>query len=76
MVDGNKTCVFINQISYIEEIFNRFKDFNPPISSLPIVKGTVFSKSEPEIKEMKIYPYRSILGCLSFVAGRTQPDIT
>ena len=73
--------VLINQISYIEEVFNRFKNFKPPISSLPIAKGTIFSKSqspqtEPEIEEMKIYPYRSALGCLSFVVGRTRPDIT
>ena len=46
----------------------------------PIAKGTVFSKShspqtKPEIEEMKNYPCRSMLGCLSFIAGSTQPDI-
>lgn len=76
-----KDQVLIHQTPYIEEIFSRFKKFNPPISSLPIAKGTVYSKSQSpqsqaEITEMTSYPYRSLLGCLSFLASRTRPDIS
>lgn len=75
------SCVFIHQSSYIDEVFNRFKQFNPPITSLPIAKGSVYSKTQSpqsptETNEMKQYPYRSLLGCLSFLANRTRPDIS
>ena len=44
------TSVSIHQISYIEEVFSSFNKFNPPISSLPIAKGTVYSKTQsPQI---------------------------
>lgn len=73
--------VCIDQTQYIEEIYQRFSKFNPPITSLPIAKGTVYSKSqrpstESEIKEMSQYPYRSLIGCLAFLAARTRPDIS
>ena len=29
-----------------------------------------------EIKEMSCLPYRNIIGCLSYIAGRTRPDIS
>lgn len=72
--------LLIHQIPYITEICDRFKDFNFPVSSLPIAKGTVYSKSQcpqsdEEQKEMKKIPYRNVLGCLSFLASRTRPDI-
>lgn len=71
----------IHQMSYIDEVCERFKSFKYPISSLPISKGTVYSKTqspktEEEIREMSGYPYRSLLGCLSFIANRTRPDIS
>lgn len=78
--EENNGLLLIHQLSYIEEVFQRFKDFNPPVSSLPIAKGTVFSKtqcpqSQCEITEMQKVPYRNLLGCLSFLANRTRPDI-
>lgn len=71
----------IHQKSYIDEICSIFKEYKFPISSLPISKGTVFSKNQcpqfdSEVKEMLNYPYRSLLGCLSFLANRTRPDIS
>lgn len=71
----------IHQIPYIDEVCNRFRKFNYPVSSLPISKGSIYSKiqspqSETEITEMQNYPYRSLLGCLSFIANRTRPDIS
>lgn len=73
--------VLIHQSSYIDEVVNRFKKFNFPVSSLPISKGAIYSKTqcpqtEVEIQEMASYPYRSLLGCLSFIANRTRPDIS
>ncbi|GFX14440.1 retrovirus-related Pol polyprotein from transposon TNT 1-94 [Trichonephila clavipes] len=44
-------------------------------------KGILYSKrqcpqSSDEKREMKVIPYRNVLGCLSFLAGRTRPDIS
>ncbi|GFS71712.1 RNA-directed DNA polymerase from mobile element jockey [Trichonephila clavipes] len=41
-------------------------------------KGILYSKrqcpqSSDEKREMKVIPYRNVLGCLSFLAGRTRP---
>lgn len=76
-----KSQLYIHQESYISEIFNRYSNFNVPITSLPISKGMVFSKSDcpatnPELEEMSGYPYRNVLGCLSFISNRTRPDIS
>ena len=38
--------VQIHQSTYITEVYERFKSFKPPISSLLIVKGAKFSKSD------------------------------
>ncbi|GFY15441.1 putative RNA-directed DNA polymerase from transposon X-element [Trichonephila clavipes] len=44
-------------------------------------KGIMYSKrqcpqSSDEKREMKIIPYRNVLGCLSFLSGQTRPDIS
>lgn len=72
--------VLIHQTQYINQVINRFKKFNIPITSLPITKGTIYSKtqcpmSDPELQEIAKLPYRNVLGCLSFIASRTRPDI-
>lgn len=77
----NKNGISIHQSSYIEEVCDRFKKFKFPISSLPICKGVVYSKtqcpqSSSDSEEMLNFPYRSVLGCLSFIANRTRPDIS
>lgn len=71
----------LHQEHYIEEVCNRFNKFKFPISSLPISKGSVYSKlscptTDTETEEMSKLPYRSVLGCLSFIANRTRPDIS
>lgn len=71
----------IHQQPYIEEVCNRFESFKFPISSLPISKGSIYSKSDcpktnEERNEMSRLPYRSVLGCLSFISNRTRPDIS
>ncbi|GBL82380.1 Retrovirus-related Pol polyprotein from transposon TNT 1-94, partial [Araneus ventricosus] len=72
--------VYLSREHYITEVYNRYKKFLPPISSLPISKGSVYSKlqcptTDEETKEIERYPYRSVIGCLAFIASRTRPDI-
>lgn len=74
------TGLIMHQQSYIAEVMDRFKSFKFPISSLPISKGIIYSKSdcpktEQEKIEMSKIPYRNLLGCLSFISSRTRPDI-
>ena len=73
--------VLIHQSTYIKEVFDRFKDFHPPISSLPISKGIQYSKSDcPNSNEdseaLAKFPHRNVLGCLSFIPSRIRPDIS
>ncbi|GFX09034.1 retrovirus-related Pol polyprotein from transposon TNT 1-94 [Trichonephila clavipes] len=62
----------------IEDVLTKLKGkFNLKIMG----KGIMYSKrqcpqSSDEKREMKIIPYRNVLGCLSFLAGRTRPDIS
>lgn len=77
----NKNHVTINQTDYIEKVYDMFKRFKIPHSSLPISKSTVLSRNQrpntnQEIDEMQKYPYRSLIGCLSYIALKTRPDIT
>lgn len=71
----------IHQRTYIDEVCDRFRVFKFPISSLPISKGVVYSKlncpqTDQEVKEMSRIPYRNLLGCISFIANRTRPDLS
>lgn len=73
--------ILIHQEDYIKNLEKRFKAYNIPKSTLPIAKGYSLSKrlspkTEEEKREMRRFPYRNILGCLSFLSGRTRPDIT
>lgn len=72
--------LFIHQTTYIDKICSLYSRFQIPTSSLPIPKGLVLSKldspsSQQEVNEMSKFPYRNLIGCLSFIAGRTRPDI-
>ncbi|KFM74814.1 Copia protein, partial [Stegodyphus mimosarum] len=74
----NENGLFIHQQNYIEEIFEKFKHFQIPVTSVPIAKGTILTKLDcPSTSaEMRKLPFRNLLGCLVFVANRTRPDIT
>lgn len=74
-------CVLIHQGKYISEVYERFTEYRIPITSLPISKSVIYSKldcpkTDEETREMAKYPYRSVLGCLSFICNRTRPDIS
>ncbi|GFY08275.1 retrovirus-related Pol polyprotein from transposon TNT 1-94 [Trichonephila clavipes] len=78
--EKKKEKLDIHQSSYIEKLCKQYERFKFPVSSLPIPKGLVLSKldcpSTPaEINEMAKYPYRNLIGSLSFIAARTRPDI-
>lgn len=73
--------LYIHQPEYISKLCEEYEKFRYPISSLPIVKGVIYSKSqcprdESEIEEMSKIPYRNLIGSLSFLANRTRPDIS
>ena len=73
--------IYLSQENYIKEIYERFSQYNPPILSLPIAKHFIYSKvqcpvTEEEITDMSKYPYRNLVGCLSFLAERTRPDLS
>jgi hypothetical protein len=70
----------IDQEEYIDKVCKRFKKFKYSVSTLPISKGFILSKNDSprnqiERDEMSALPYRSLIGCLSFIAGRTRPDL-
>ncbi len=80
----NPTYIYTNPnilIKYANARHSTFQKFKYPLSSLPIVKGIIYSKTQSpvnshESKEMSKIPYRSLIGHLSFLASRTRPDIT
>lgn len=77
--EHEKENLVMHQTKYIKEVYERFKEYKVPIRTLPIPKGHVFSKTqcpEPGEEHPDTFPYRNLLGCLSFLAGRTRPDIS
>ncbi|GBN38873.1 Retrovirus-related Pol polyprotein from transposon TNT 1-94 [Araneus ventricosus] len=73
--------LYIHQSEYISELCKSYEKYKFPVSSLPISKGVIFSKTQcpqnnSELEEMSKIPYRSLVGSLSFLAGRTRFDIT
>lgn len=76
--NGNE--IYIHQTSYVENVCKSYEKYNIPNISLPIAVGTIMSKTQCpntplETTTMSKLPYRNILGCLSFLASRTRPDI-
>ncbi|GFV26742.1 retrovirus-related Pol polyprotein from transposon TNT 1-94 [Trichonephila clavipes] len=72
--------LYIHQNSYIEKLCKQYERFKFPVSSLPIPKGLVLSKLIYLCRgtwtiQMAKYPYRNLIGSLSFIAARTRPDI-
>ncbi|GFX38117.1 retrovirus-related Pol polyprotein from transposon TNT 1-94 [Trichonephila clavipes] len=69
--------LFIHQRSYIRRLCEIYEKYKYPVSSLPISKGQVLSKldSPKTSEEILTFPYRNLIGSLSFIAIRTRPDI-
>ncbi|GBN40423.1 Retrovirus-related Pol polyprotein from transposon RE2 [Araneus ventricosus] len=71
----------LHQKTYIDRIERKFKGIPRSYVNLPVKTGiSLHSKINPsEISEnylMKKFPYRSLIGCLSFIAERSPPDIS
>ncbi|KXJ84276.1 hypothetical protein RP20_CCG014294 [Aedes albopictus] len=70
----------LDQQAYIEEIVRRFGMENAYSIATPADSGVRLEKSmapktEEEEMEMRNVPYKEAVGCLSFVAQTTRPDI-
>ncbi|UYV70192.1 hypothetical protein LAZ67_7002131 [Cordylochernes scorpioides] len=72
--------IYLHQETYINRLITSFTDLPKTLVNLPFKTGCWLP---PKIKEdeiietelMRKYPYRSIIGCLSFLADRSRPDI-
>jgi len=74
--NGNE--YFLHQRTYIERLIHRLKGLPRSYVKLPIKIDRLPQNGEEEIIEndlMKRFSYRSLIGCLSFLADRSRPDI-
>ena len=70
---------YLHQTTYIEKLIIKFEDLLRNYVNLPIKLGIVPPREENETVEneiMKKFPYRTLIGCLSFLADRSRPDIS
>ncbi|GBN31336.1 Retrovirus-related Pol polyprotein from transposon TNT 1-94 [Araneus ventricosus] len=73
--------LFMHQKTYIEKLMIKFKELPKSNVNLPIKLGSKLPEKieEKDIVEnelMSKFPYRSLIGCLSFMVDRTRPDIS
>ncbi|GBO38084.1 Retrovirus-related Pol polyprotein from transposon TNT 1-94, partial [Araneus ventricosus] len=73
--------LYIHQSECISKLCKSYEKYKFPVSSSPISKGVIFSKTQcpqnnSELEEMSKIPYRSLVSSLSFLAGRIRPDIS
>ncbi|GBM44103.1 Retrovirus-related Pol polyprotein from transposon TNT 1-94 [Araneus ventricosus] len=72
--------VYLHQNTYINKLKTRFKNLPRRRSTLPLKVGCILPDriKENEIIEtelMRQIPYKTLIGCLSFIANRSRPDI-
>ena len=72
--------LWLDQHAYIEDIIERFgmADAHPvatPADLSSKLDKSMSPKTEAEKEEMKSIPYKEAVGCLSFAAQVTRPDI-
>lgn len=78
--DRREGKLSLDQQAYIEEIVRRFgmTNANPvaaPADPSGRLEKSMAPKTEREKMEMRDVPYKEAVGCLSFVAQTTRPDI-
>ena len=76
---GNQ--VYVHQKTYIERLMLKFSKLPKSVVKLPFKVASILPLkiNEREIEEndlMRQFPYRSMIGCLSFLANRSRPDIS
>ncbi|GBN23606.1 Retrovirus-related Pol polyprotein from transposon TNT 1-94 [Araneus ventricosus] len=72
--------VYLHQNTYINKLKTRFKNLPRRRITLPLKVGCILPDrvKENEIIEtelMRQIPYKTLIGCLSFIANRSRPDI-
>lgn len=71
---------YLSQNTYIDKLIKRFNELPKSYVNLPIKVGQKLPIADKDSKVeetelMKKYPYRTLIGCLSFLASRSRPDI-
>ena len=71
---------YLSQYSYINKLMKKFNELPKSYVNLPFKVGLKLPLGEKDSKIeetelMQKFPYRTLLGCLSFIASRTRPDI-
>ncbi|GBM05418.1 Retrovirus-related Pol polyprotein from transposon TNT 1-94 [Araneus ventricosus] len=72
--------VYLHQNTYINKLKTRFKNLPRRRITLPLKVGCILPDrvKENEIIETELLrqiPYKTLIGCLSFIANRSRPDI-
>lgn len=70
--------LFLHQKTYIDRLSKRFSELPKTKVKLPIKVGFKLPNKVNKVIEneiMKKFPYRTLIGCLSFIANRSRPDI-
>ena len=70
---------YLHQTTYIEKLMIKFEDLSRNHVDLPLKLGIVPPREEKGIVEneiMRKFSYRTLIGCLSFLADRSRPDIS
>ncbi|GBO03580.1 Retrovirus-related Pol polyprotein from transposon TNT 1-94 [Araneus ventricosus] len=72
--------VYLHQNTYINKLKTRFKNLPRRQIALPLKVGCILPDrvKENEIIETELtrqIPYKTLIGCLSFIANRSRPDI-
>lgn len=72
----NGGSISLSQTGYVREILNRFNisDCNPVKTALAL--GNILIKSVDETGHEKDFPFRELIGTLTYAALTTRPDIT
>lgn len=77
--ERGKNEYYMHQRTYIEKLMIKFKELPKSNVSLSLKIGSLPPKEETgeliETNLMKKFPYRSLIGCLVFLANRSRPDM-
>lgn len=76
----NNAVIELDQEAYINDLLKRFGMEECRSAATPMEPGITLSKDdapkiETEMKEMKLRPYRELIGALNYLAQCTRPDL-
>lgn len=72
--DGQR--IIMSQQSYIEELLNRFNMIDAEPIGTPMDTSTKLIRRSESIEMDEDVPYRELVGCLTYLAVTTRPDIS